>query len=70
MVVYLIRHTSVDIPQGVCYGQTDVPLNPTFEEEAAQTSARLKGLQFDFLDTVISFAIRVTAEGSQTYTAG
>ena len=47
MVVYLIRHTSVDVPQGVCYGQTDVPLNPTFEEEAAQTSARLKGLQFD-----------------------
>ena len=46
MVVYLIRHTSVDVPQGVCYGQTDVPLNPTFEEEAAQTSARLKGLQF------------------------
>ena len=38
MVVYLIRHTSVDVPQGVCYGQTDVPLNPTFEEEAAQTS--------------------------------
>ena len=47
MVVYLIRHTSVDVPQGVCYGQTDVPLNPTFEEEAAQTSAQLKGLQFD-----------------------
>lgn len=20
MVVYLIRHTSVDVPQGVCYG--------------------------------------------------
>ena len=47
MVVYLIRHTSVDVPQGVCYGQTDVPLKPTFEEEAAQTSAQLKGLQFD-----------------------
>ena len=41
MVVYLIRHTSVDVPQGVCYGQTDVPLKPTFEEEAAQTSAQL-----------------------------
>ena len=35
----------------------------------------IKALHFpvtkvDFLDTVISFAIRVTAEGSQTYTAG
>ena len=27
MEVILIRHTSVDVPPGVCYGQTDVPLN-------------------------------------------
>lgn len=47
MVVYLIRHTSVDVPQGVCYGQTDVPLRPTFEEEAARTAAQLQGLFFD-----------------------
>lgn len=24
MEVILIRHTSVDVPKGVCYGQTDV----------------------------------------------
>ena len=42
MVVYLIRHTSVDVPQGVCYGQTDVPLNPTFEEEAAKAFSLIK----------------------------
>lgn len=47
MVVYLIRHTSVDVPQGVCYGQTDVPLKPTFEAEATQTAANLQGLSFD-----------------------
>lgn len=47
MIVYLIRHTSVDVPQGVCYGQTDVPLKPTFEEEASRTSAQLEGLSFD-----------------------
>ena len=61
MVVYLIRHTSVDVPQGVCYGQTDVPLNPTFEEEAAQTSARLKGLQFDKLGLLLNRKIVHTA---------
>ncbi len=33
MEVILIRHTSVDVPPGVCYGQTDVPLKPTFEQE-------------------------------------
>lgn len=47
MVVYLIRHTSVDVPQGVCYGQTDVPLKPSFEAEATQTAGNLDGLSFD-----------------------
>ena len=47
MVIYLMRHTAVDVPQGVCYGQTDVPLKPTFETEATQTAANLQGLSFD-----------------------
>ena len=47
MVIYLMRHTAVDVPQGVCYGQTDVPLKPTFEMEATQTAAHLQGLSFD-----------------------
>ena len=48
MEVILIRHTSVDVPPGVCYGQTDVPLKPTFEQEAAVTQENLKAfLPFD-----------------------
>lgn len=42
MEVIFIRHTRVDVPKGICYGQTDVPLAPTFEEEAAATLALLK----------------------------
>jgi len=42
MEIVLTRHTSVDVPQGVCYGWTDVPLKNTFEEEAAITKARLE----------------------------
>lgn len=42
MEIILIRHTSVDVPSGVCYGQTDVPLRDTFEQEAAVTSAKLQ----------------------------
>lgn len=34
MKIYLIRHTAVDIPEGMCYGQTDVPLRPSFEVES------------------------------------
>jgi alpha-ribazole phosphatase len=47
MKVYLIRHTHVGVPKGTCYGQTDVPLADTFEEEAAVTKANLQGITFD-----------------------
>jgi len=42
MEVILIRHTAVDVPMGICYGQTDVPLKDTFEQEAAVTKATLE----------------------------
>ena len=52
MEVILIRQTSVDVPPGVCYGQTDVPLKRTFEQEAAVTQENLKAfLPFDHVYT-------------------
>ncbi|ANQ52734.1 alpha-ribazole phosphatase [Flammeovirga sp. MY04] len=33
MEVYIVRHTAVDVPKGICYGQTDVALKQ--EQEAA-----------------------------------
>lgn len=47
MKVTLIRHTSVDVPRGTCYGQSDVPLRDSFEEEAKVVKARLSGRSFD-----------------------
>ena len=47
MKVTLIRHTSVNVPKGVCYGQTDVPLNDTFCEEAEIVAKSLSGKTFD-----------------------
>lgn len=47
MKLVLIRHTSVDVPKGVCYGQTDVALNSTFEEEAKIVKEKLSGYKFD-----------------------
>lgn len=47
MKLYFIRHTSVDVPEGTCYGQSNVPLKATFEEEAAIVKQRLHGIQFD-----------------------
>ncbi len=47
MKVYLIRHTSVAVPKGICYGQTDVPLNASFEDEARIVKESLKGIRPD-----------------------
>ena len=41
MEVILIRHTSVDVPKGTCYGFTDVPVATTFAEEAEVTRQNL-----------------------------
>lgn len=42
MEVVLIRHTSVDVIPGTCYGQSDVPLKDSFLTEAAATKAHLE----------------------------
>lgn len=33
MEIYLIRHTSPKIDKGICYGQSDIDVQDTFEEE-------------------------------------
>lgn len=35
MEIYLIRHTTPDIAKGICYGQTDLNITETFEDETA-----------------------------------
>ncbi len=47
MKLYFIRHTSVKISKSVCYGQTNVPLNDTFEQEAEIVKNNLAGIHFD-----------------------
>lgn len=42
MKITLIRHTSVDVLQGTCYGHTDVPVKATFPEEAALVKSNLE----------------------------
>lgn len=47
MKVVLIRHTSVDVIPGTCYGQTDVPLTDTFPAEAAVVRNAIPDIRFD-----------------------
>jgi alpha-ribazole phosphatase len=42
MQIVLIRHTSVDVPAGMCYGQSDVPLRDSFPLEASLVKACLR----------------------------
>jgi alpha-ribazole phosphatase len=44
MEIFLIRHTSVDVPKGICYGKSDVGLNHTAETEMANTATRLSAI--------------------------
>jgi alpha-ribazole phosphatase len=39
--ILLIRHTRLAVAPGICYGQTDLPLAPTFAAEAADVLARM-----------------------------
>lgn len=41
MEVYIIRHTRVDVPSGICYGQTDVDVAVTFESEVQKLKSQL-----------------------------
>lgn len=47
MEIWFIRHTSVDVPRGTCYGRTDVPLRDTFEEEAAAVLKNIGETSFE-----------------------
>lgn len=47
MDIYFIRHTSVDVPQGICYGQSDVAVNNSFLEETNIVKEKLAGVEFD-----------------------
>ena len=43
-VLYLIRHTNVDISPGICYGKSDVNLAATFHNEAEIIMNKINGI--------------------------
>ena len=47
MNLTFIRHTSVAVEPGICYGQSDVGLSSTFEAEAQQVCSKLQQSPFD-----------------------
>jgi alpha-ribazole phosphatase len=49
MDIYLIRHTKTDVPKGLCYGRTDVPLADSFPEDLQILKQKLPILTNDCL---------------------
>jgi len=49
--LYLIRHTSLQIGTGICYGQTDIDVAASFEQELTSIRTRLGNTQFDAVYT-------------------
>lgn len=39
--IFLIRHTRVQVPEGTCYGQTDVTLCDSFDQELTKLQQKL-----------------------------
>lgn len=47
MKLYFIRHTAVDVPKGVCYGNSNVRLKKSFPKEADKVLKQIKDIAFD-----------------------
>ena len=47
MKLTLIRHTSLQIEAGICYGQSDIDVAASFASESASTQAKLVNMAFD-----------------------
>jgi alpha-ribazole phosphatase len=45
--LYLIRHTTLNIHPGICYGQSDVDVSDNFSNELHALDAKLTSTQFD-----------------------
>jgi alpha-ribazole phosphatase len=47
MDVYLIRHTSIDVKPGVCYGQSDIDVSASFPEDSTDVRSKLPASAVD-----------------------
>lgn len=47
MEIVLVRHTTPDIAKGICYGQSDLDVVATFDQEAQSIVSKLKKYNFD-----------------------
>lgn len=49
MKYILVRHTKPDVPNGTCYGRSDIDLFSSFEMEKEAVLRKLQGTEFDMI---------------------
>jgi len=47
MKIFVVRHTSVAVDPGICYGQSDVSVSNTFQKERDKVALHIKDICFD-----------------------
>lgn len=62
MNLYLIRHTKVNIEPGICYGQADVGVAPSFPDEKENIRGTLEGISFDEVFSSPLYRCKILAE--------
>src|SRR5262245_24744145 len=67
MEVYLIRHTKPDIDRGICYGQSDIPLAQTFEEEWHAMKEKLPHMPQMLFSSPLSRCMKLSLKLSEHY---
>lgn len=46
MKLTLVRHTALQVPAGICYGQSDIDVAASFHDELSQLQTKLNGAEF------------------------
>jgi len=62
MKLTVVRHTKVDVPKGICYGVTDVPLANSAPDEIERITRDLQKEQFDAVFTSPLSRCRILAK--------
>ncbi len=62
MDIYLIRHTSLDCPKGVCYGHSDIDVSDNFNVELESVKSKLPELDdFVFYSSPLKRCIKLAS---------
>lgn len=62
MKIFAIRHTSVAVEPGICYGQSNVQVADSFKAEKEVVASKIQGIQFDRIYSSPLVRCKVLAE--------